>query len=144
MNDHSSFTSLIIIWWSITRVWCKKKGVKFILLLCYKFVIKVHCSSFIFIHEDTPCAWNLSFKVWVYSILSIFCKLSTCYLYNNSSKGKTWLGKVLPVQKKKTASVKPRMRSSSCLWILFYPSQVSVALEEGWLFTWLSSPQERV
>lgn len=57
------------------------------LLLEYKLVIKVHCYLF-YIYIWRPSAWNVSFKVWVYSILPIFSKLSTHYLHENSYKKK--------------------------------------------------------
>lgn len=56
----------------------------------------------------TRSAWNLSFKVWVYTVLSVLCKVSTHYLYKNSSKGKMWLWNVLPRgQKEKKLLLNP-------------------------------------
>lgn len=64
-----------------------------------------------------------------------------------SSKGNTWLWKALPMQKKKKTvlSKKALLNKEPGQSFAFEFSSPKVkALKEAWLFTWLSSPPERV
>lgn len=79
----------------------------------------------------------------------VFCLYSVSYLHSTciktAPKGKCDYTKCYLYKKKKEkhASIKPGMRPSSCLWILFSQSQALGAPEEGWLFIWLISPRRR-
>lgn len=144
MNDHWSLTALFIIWWSTTKFRCQNKGGKFNLLLCYKFVREVQCSFFyIYRWRYTLCLEfkfsSLSLQYSVYILQAIYT-LSVQEQFQRENvivKSATYAKKNVYIYLKQKSSVKPRMRPSNYLWILFYQNQALGAREEEWLFTWL-------